>query len=254
MNAEIFIGWDSRQRLAWKACARSILSRSDYAPPLRPLGMEQLRAAGLYQRPTTRRADVLWDLISDQPMSTEFSLARFWAPLLAQASSWALFVDCDFLFRADVVELFELADPRYAVMVVKQNHAPAEGMKMDGQVQTAYPRKNWSSLMLWNMAHAGTRRLTLGEANTLTKHSLHGFSWLKDSEIGELPPEWNWLEGYSDPGITPKAVHFTRGTPDMPGYERSRYADEWMCELGMDDYLNLLKRRPKCLPENFGTA
>ena len=63
---------------------------------------------------------------------------------------WALFIDCDIVFLEDVNNLFSLADDRYAVMCVKHEFKPKPGLKMDGQVQTVYPRKNWSSVVLWN--------------------------------------------------------------------------------------------------------
>jgi len=160
-------------------------------------------------------------------MSTDFSLARFWVPQLAGISGWALFCDCDFMFRADVQELFALADPRYAVMVVKHDHQPTEMLKMDGQVQTRYPRKNWSSLMLWNLEHKGTLSLGHFTLNNTRGIDLHRFCWLDDKHIGSLPEHWNWLDGHSSSGMEPAAVHFTRGTPDMAGYEHTRYAPEW---------------------------
>lgn len=220
----VFIGWDAREKTAWQVCAASIFAHAKQPPAVRAISREHL--GGLYTRPTGTVNGSMWDEISNEPMSTNFSLARFWTPFVAARSGWALFCDCDFLFRADVHELLDLADPSKAVMVVPNEHHPVETEKMDGRKQTAYHRKNWSSLMLWNLAHAGTRRLTLHALNTWHKHDLHGFRWLADLEIGFLPQAWNWLEGISEP-MEPKAVHFTRGTPDLPGYENAAYADEW---------------------------
>ncbi len=182
---------------------------------------------GLYVRKQSEVAGVQWDDVSGAPVSTDFALARFWVPAIAGAAGWALFCDCDFMWRADVGELFAQANPKYAVMVVKHQHAPPESKKMDGQVQTQYARKNWSSLCLWNLSHAGTRRLSDWQLNNLAGRDLHAFSWLKDEEIGDLGERWNWLDGHSDPAIDPAAVHFTRGTPDMLGYTGTRYAGEW---------------------------
>jgi hypothetical protein len=54
----------------------------------------------------------------------------------------------------------------------------------------------------------------------------------RGAEIGALPECWNWLEGISSrQEISPSAVHFTRGIPSMPGYERVAFADEWRAEL-----------------------
>ena len=97
---------------------------------------------------------------------------------------------------------------------------------MDGQLQLQYPRKNWSSLMLWNCRHRAHAPVA-DIVNTWTGRRLHGFEWLDDTLIGALPAAWNWLEGHSAPQVDPKAVHFTRGTPDLPGYENVPHADEW---------------------------
>lgn len=131
------------------------------------------------------------------------------------------------LVRADIMELFALADPHYAVQVVKHDHRPTELRKMDGQVQTAYPCKNWSSVMLWNVEHPANRRLTLDFINSAPGRMLHSFCWLDEEEIGELPAEWNHLVGVNPPNPDAKIAHFTLGTPDMLGYEESEFADEW---------------------------
>ena len=96
---------------------------------------------------------------------------------------------------------------------------------MDGVRQTAYPRKNWSSVMVFNVWR--NRALTRYALNNMSKQWLHRLLWLGDDEIGGLPEAWNWLEGFSDPAIEPKLVHYTRGTPDFPGYADTAYADEW---------------------------
>lgn len=220
---EIFIGYDSRERAAWEVCARSIVRHAALPPTISPIGMGTLN--GAYRRPTERRGGILFDTVSDAPMSTEFALARFFVPCVARAQ-WVLFCDADFMFRADVAELFALADHRFAVQVVKHDFHPADVVKMDGQPQTDYPRKNWSSLVLWNMAHAANKRLWQADLDTRPGLWFHQFGWLKDHEIGELPAEWNYLEGVSA-AADAKAVHFTAGTPDMPGHENSRHADEW---------------------------
>ncbi len=222
----IFIGHDSREATAFYVCMRSLCSKASEVMPVTGLYLDQLQAQGIYHRPHERREGRIWDVISGAPMSTEFALTRFLAPYLA-GSGWALFCDCDFLWRADVCELFALADPRYAVMAVKHDHQPREAVKMDGQAQLAYPRKNWSSLMLFNCDHPLNAALTPELVSSAPGRDLHGFCWLPDKAIGSLPETWNWLEGYSDPAIEPKAVHFTRGTPDMPGYEHAAYAEEW---------------------------
>jgi hypothetical protein len=112
-------------------------------------------------------------------------------------------------------------------MCVKHHYAPKEESKMDGQVQTQYVRKNWSSFMLFNNAHPANTFLNLTNVNSLPGRDLHRFSWLKDADIGELPVSWNWLEGHYPENMDIKAVHFTRGTPDMQGYENVPFAPLW---------------------------
>jgi hypothetical protein len=98
---------------------------------------------------------------------------------------------------------------------------------MDGQAQTRYARKNWSSFLIFNCDHPANQRLTLEMVNTLPGRDLHRFCWLEDHEIGELPQRWNFLVGHTDPAIDPACIHWTSGTPDMKGYEDAAYADLW---------------------------
>lgn len=173
----------------------------------------------------------MWDDLSDAPMSTEFACSRFLVPFLANGSWLAIFMDSDMLIRGRIDRVVELLDRDKAVTVVKHRFDPPEGVKMDGQAQTRYARKNWSSFMVWNLAHPANKRLTLEMVNTLPGRDLHRFCWLEDHEIGEIGPEWNWLVGHSEPTIDPKVVHFTEGLPSMPGHENDPYADEWRAEL-----------------------
>jgi len=150
----------------------------------------------------------------DEPASTEFAFTRFFVPWLNLYSGRAMFVDCDFLFTADIAKLFE-ATPNYAsVSVVKHDYKPGEMVKMDGQAQVAYHKKNWSSLMLFNCETAACRRLTLEYLNAASAMELHQFKWCPSSFVGSLPADWNWLEGHDEPQVTPpKGIHFTRGGP-----------------------------------------
>ncbi len=221
MNRSIWIGWDQRECDAYMVAQRSIERLSLDCPPIHMLA----RPDG-YDRPTERRGNVLWDVISDAPMSTEFAISRFCTPLLAK-SGWALFMDCDFMARADIGELFDLADPQYAVMVVKHDQQAASAMKMDDQPQASYPRKNWSSLCLWNVEHPANARLTADRINTVPGRDLHRFCWLLDHEIGALPRAWNHLVGVCPPDPAAKLAHFTLGLPRMDGYRNCEFSQEW---------------------------
>ncbi len=218
----VFIGWDSREQEAYAVAEHSLRRRASIPLDVRPLRQSDLREAGLY----SREADPL--------AATEFTYTRFLTPLLAGFHGHALFFDCDFLWTGDVAELVALADPDLAVSCVQHDHRPSESTKMDGAIQTRYPRKNWSSLMLFNCAHPSTRRLDAGVVNTETGAFLHRMAWAADEEIGALPAEWNWLEGASErpiDGRPPKAIHFTRGGPWFPQWRHVAFADRWLEEL-----------------------
>ncbi len=135
------------------------------------------------------------------------------------------------LVRTNIVRLFETLDPKFAVYCVKHHHEPSRGLKMDGQEQTRYARKNWSSVCIWNCDHPANKALTVEVINTVPGRDLHRFFWLEDDLIGGLDPKWNWLAGHSSPDIDPAIVHFTDGTPSMPGYADVPFADEWRREL-----------------------
>jgi len=227
-----YVGFDCRMPDAYMVAARSILDRSTSPIAIKPLLLPHLRACRAYMRPTKLERGIMIDEISEAPMSTQFSISRFLIPALEQYKGWALFCDSDFLFMADPIELFKNLDPRKALYCVQHRHNPTEMWKMDGQMQTRYERKNWSSLMLINCAHPSNRWLNLENVNSATGRDLHRFCWLEDDEIGALDEAWNWLEGHSDIAIKPKAVHYTRGTPDMQGFENIPYADEWRAALG----------------------
>ena len=213
---KVFVGYDIREDIAFQVCEYSIHKHQPVAQVI-ALKQAELRESGVY----TRAVDPL--------SSTEFTFTRFLVPYLADYKGWALFVDCDFVFTADVAELFAKADDRYAVMVVKHDYTPKEGLKMDGCKQLPYPRKNWSSVILWNCAHPANKQMTPDTMNTQTGQYLHRFQWLDDTEIGALDPEWNWLAGwYQEPqdGV-PKAIHYTEGGPWFKEYRRCDYHKIW---------------------------
>lgn len=232
-----FIGFEPREATAFFVARHSIERRLTLPVPIYGVVLDDLRRRGIYRRPTETRINSegrpqIWDEISGAPCATEFSISRFAVPMLVQRGL-ALFMDCDFLVRENLCRLFQWIQTQEskAVWCVKHNHQPREMVKMDGQIQTRYARKNWSSFCVWDADHPANRRLTLDMVNTLPGRDLHAFCWLKDDEIGELDPAWNWLANHSDPSIDPKCVHHTDGSPAMPGFENAPYAAEWRAEL-----------------------
>ncbi len=226
MTHRVFIGYDQIESRAWAIAARSLRHHCPETAVTR-LDVRGLRNAGLYSRSQYVDQGQRYDAVDGKPFSTEFSFSRFLVPALMLYEGWALFVDSDVMFRESAQALFELADDSKAVMVVQHDYRPEFERKMRGQLQSRYPRKNWSSVILWNCGHPLNRTLTPHIVNTWPGSDLHGFRWLPDDAIGALPVEWNWLEGHNDTAIRPSLVHFTRGTPDMPGYAEVPYAGEW---------------------------
>ena len=218
----VYIGYDSREDLAYQVCSHSIKSKSN-STSIFPLKLSELRKKGIY----TRGEDKLG--------STEFTFSRFLVPVLNDYQGWALFCDCDILFLNPVEELFSLTNDKYAVMCVQHDYTPKGKTKMDGRVQSIYPRKNWSSLVLWNCGHPSNKKVTRDLVNDpeTTGKFLHRFSWLEDKEIGNISHEWNWLVGwYSETSDgSPKAIHYTEGGPWFPEYRFCDYHDVWKEKL-----------------------
>jgi lipopolysaccharide biosynthesis glycosyltransferase len=231
MDRTIWIGFDPREAAAFAVARESCRKYLTQPLAIHGLVLDDLIKAGLYTRPIEYKpsaADppVMWDVVSDAPMSTQHANARFFVPRLAK-TGWALFVDGDVMFRGNVRMLFDQLDPEKAVYCVQHRHEPEPGVKMDGQVQTRYGRKNWSSVIAFNCDHAANRALTLDVLNTTPGRDLHRLCWLDDNDIGELDQAWNVLVGHTDPEVSATIAHFTSGTPDMLGYENAPYADEW---------------------------
>ncbi len=216
----IFIGWDSREPIAYEVAKATALKNSSIPLDIQPIKLDDLVAKGLYSR------DI------DPLASTEFTYSRFFTPHLAGYEGWALFCDCDFLFFGDLAGLRNYQDPSKAVLCAKHDYQPKDGVKMDGKVQTSYPRKNWSSFMFFNCAHPSTRQLTPELINSQTGAYLHRMQWAADDEIGDLPIEWNWLEGWNEKPAKglPNAVHFTSGGPWFKDWQDVDYGDEWRAE------------------------
>ena len=217
---KVFIGYDPREDMAYQVCKHSILKHQPDAD-VRPLIQTELRQAGWYKRPVDKLA------------STEFTFTRFLVPELTNFRGWALFMDCDMILTTDIAELFAQADDRYAVMCVQHDYTPKEGIKMDGQKQTIYPRKNWSSVVLWNCGHPSNRVVDQDQVNSLELNGayFHRFSWLLDDEIGELDHTWNYLVGVYDDIEKPKLIHYTEGGPWFENYRDCEFNELWKQEL-----------------------
>ncbi len=220
MKLQVFVGWDPREDIAWEVCRHSILSRTDASQvTVTPLVQSDLRAKGLYTRDIDTRA------------ATEFSLTRFLTPYLAGTTGYAIFVDCDFLFLNDIQEVLKEVDPKNAISVVKHDYTPQPGIKMDGSVQYPYPRKNWSSFIVFNCEHPDVQALTPDIVNTAEPAFLHRFNWVQDEAIGEIDKGWNYLEGWYGPDYDNlHAIHYTLGGPWFEHKFNCDFAGLWIDE------------------------
>lgn len=170
--------------------------------------------------------------IGQRDGTNAFTYSRFLVPALCDYQGWAIFADgADMLCKADLEELWSLRDPWKAVQVVKHEYQTKHPRKYIGTQMEAenrdYPRKNWSSLILWNCGHLHNRKLSPGYAATANGSELHRFAWLTDDRIGEIPKGWNWLADEYGHAETAKILHWTAGIPGIRHYSDSPHANEW---------------------------
>jgi len=221
-----FIGYDSKEDIAYRVCKYSLQKRSSIKLQVYSLKIEELIAKKLYFRTV------------DPLASTQFTYSRFLVPALMNYKGWAIFCDCDFIFFDDISKILVSLDSSKAIYCVQHDYTPKERHKMDGQKQTLYPRKNWSSFIVYNCDHPSNKQLTLETVNSESGAFLHQFKWLKDSEIGSLDERWNWLEGWTSKhnSNSPYAVHYTRGGPWFQEWQDVEFANEWIKER--NEYLS----------------
>lgn len=217
---KVFVGYDSREDIAWQVCRHSLFRHSTSDLTVIPIRQSTVRELGLYTRP------------HDVGSSTEFSLTRFLTPYLAAQGGWVVFCDCDFLFTGDIKDVFDGLDPAKALYCVQHEYTPAHDVKMDGKRQTTYPRKNWSSFMVFNCDHPDVKALTPAVVNSASPADLHRFTWIKDErDIGALALDWNFLEGeYPRPDHTPRVIHYTNGGPWFDEWQGCDFGDLWVRE------------------------
>ena len=221
----VMIGFDEREQAAVDVAVKTLRKVSGIDAEL--LHADRLRDAGLLSRIADHRTGQDYDLISNAKKSTRFAFSRFLTPILCQ-SGWALFCDADVVFIRDPREMLDEIKPGAAVYVVKHNYAPTEQWKMVNQVNEPYPRKAWSSVMLFAVDHPANRRLSLHDINTRPGLYLHQFGWLHDDEIGSLDPAWNWLVDCAPKPDNVGIAHLTLGGGWLSGWKGGSFDAEWL--------------------------
>jgi lipopolysaccharide biosynthesis glycosyltransferase len=216
----VFIGYDPREAIAYHVCANSIIRKATVPVGLNPLALNLMSE---YKE-------------QHNDGSNHFIYSRFLVPHLMNYQGWALFIDGDMILRDDISELWNLRDETKAVMVVKHDYKTRMPVKYLGAKNEDYPRKNWSSVILWNCGHALNRKITPEFVQNATGAQLHRFTWIPDDQVGELPIEWNWLPDEFGENKNAKLLHYTLGTPCFNDFATSPMSDEWHRERIFTEY------------------
>lgn len=206
----IFVGYDKRESVAYHTFCQSVLSRASQPVQFTPLALNTLQY-------TETHTDG----------SNDFIYSRFLVPHLMNFNGWAIFADGDMVCQADIAELWAMRDPYKAVQVVKHDYKTRFPKKYLGAKNEDYPRKNWSSVILWNCSHYANKVLTPDFVASKSGSYLHRFEWVPDDRIGELPDEWNWLVSEYPHNPVAKLYHFTVGTPCFKEYSTCDHAIMW---------------------------
>ena len=214
-DVKIFIGLDAAHRIAYDVCKFSIETNTKSSFDIEPINRYNVSE---YKR------------TPDRTEATDFSFARFFVPYISNYVGVSVFMDGDFLFLKDIDDLLKLYDDRFAVMCCKHNYLPTSTTKMNGKIQTVFPKKNWSSLMIFNNHHPKLKTLNPLTINNQSGAFLHQFKYLDEGEIGDIPIQWNWLVGWNTAADgEPNALHYTEGGPWLPhqkdvGYDSVFYS------------------------------
>jgi lipopolysaccharide biosynthesis glycosyltransferase len=216
----VFVGYDPREAIAYHTCVNSIIRNASAPVAIVPV------ALNLFQEYQETHTDG----------SNHFIYTRFLIPYLMDFNGRAIFIDGDMIVRGDIVELYNMMDMYSDVAVVKHDYKTKMKEKYLGAPNEDYPRKNWSSVIVWNCNSFPNRRLTPEFVQKQPGSFLHRFTWLDDARIQALPPEWNWLPDEYGPNPDAKLLHYTLGTPCFHEFANTPEAEDWHCERLLTDY------------------
>jgi lipopolysaccharide biosynthesis glycosyltransferase len=216
----IFVGYDPREAIAYHVCVNSIIRNSSVPVAIIPLALH------LFKEYTETHTDG----------SNQFIYSRFLVPYLMEYQGWAIFIDGDMIVRGDIAELWNMRDDNKDVVVAKHDYKTRMPIKYLGSRNEDYPRKNWSSVILWNCSTVPNKKLTPEFVQRSTGSELHRFSWIVDSRIGTLPLEWNWLPDEYGPNDSAKLLHYTLGTPCFAEFVDTPQGNVWHAERVLTEY------------------
>lgn len=208
---KMVVGYDPREAVAYHVFCQTVLEKTTRPVLFLPLVQQSFEG---YKE-------------THSDGSNSFTYSRFLTPYLMNYRGWAIFADGDMVCNDDINKLWSMRDPQKAVQVVKHNYKTKSNKKYFGSKNEDYPRKNWSSLVLWNCEHPENRIIDPKFISQQSGSYLHRFSWLGDNLIGEIPVEWNWLAIEYPPDHSASLIHYTLGTPCFDEFRDSELAEHW---------------------------
>lgn len=211
MIINIAVGFDQKEAVAYHTFCQSVLEKATQPVAFLPLCLNSL--------PGYREIH--------QDGSNSFVYSRFLTPWVFGFNGSVIFADGDMVCLSDITKLWSLRDPSKAVQVVQHNYKTKFQQKYLGAKNLDYPRKNWSSLIIWNCEHPKNKLLTPDFVMSQSGAFLHRFSWLSDDDIGALPLNWNWLVAEYEDNYDANLLHFTLGTPCFLEYQKSNMSSTW---------------------------
>ena len=210
----VAIGFDPRETIAYHVLEQSIIDKCSEPVAIIPLASSMLK-----------------DFDGQRDGTNAFIYSRFLVPELMDYQGWAIYLDSDMMLRDDLAKLWAMRDDSKAVMVVQHDYHTTHRRKLIGTPMECensdYPRKNWSSMILWNCGHPQNKILTREFVQESPGSVLHRFQWLPDDLVGSVPVEWNHLVGEYPITYDAKLVHFTLGAPCFEHYRRCNYSPDW---------------------------
>jgi len=208
----IFVGYDERESVAYHTFCQSVMDHA--SGPVSFIPLVNRHFAKFYND-------------KNNTGTNAFNRSRFLIPYLMKHTGWAIFADGDMVVKDDIYKLWDMREMDKAVMVAKHDYKTKFPVKYLGSENSDYPRKNWSSLILWNCNHFANRHLTPDVVEKVDSAHLHRFKWIDDNRIGEIPKEWNWLVSEYPKNEDARLLHYTIGTPCFNEYKNCDHAHEW---------------------------